>query len=271
AGDGEHARARAEVVERSPAAFGRERDQELAAHPRRRMRSRAERLAGVHDDVGGARRGRIRPRGPDPDPAADQDRAVEVAPAVGPAAGHGSRDDLDQRPARRRLDRPDLGQLAGRAVEGVLDEVAVARFLEPARNEGEQLGEHRLGLLGPAADGEPDHVRDRAATPASPSASASWRAASRCLRLSFRGRTTFSTTYSSPRAVPPRPGRPMPRRRTWSPCWAPGGISIGWSPFSVGASTVPPSIAVVTGTSTTATRSRPSRRRFSSSATTTRT
>ena len=49
-----------------------------------------------------------------------------------------------------------VGQLAGRAVDGVLDDVALLALLHPARRELEQLGEHELGVLAPHPHREAD-------------------------------------------------------------------------------------------------------------------
>ena len=52
-----------------------------------------------------------------------------------------------------------LGQLAGRAVDGVLDRVlADLRLLDAGGRQLEQLGQDELGLLAPNADGEADHA-----------------------------------------------------------------------------------------------------------------
>ena len=133
---------------------------------RQRLRGRvgagAERLAGIdrRRPTSAARRRRaVLPGRPHDEPAAaDRDRLVEVAPAVGPVVGDLGRADLDQ--ARRR--RPprasgSSGSSPGRPVDRVLDPLAAALLLDPARRQLEQLGEHALGVLGAAADGEPDH------------------------------------------------------------------------------------------------------------------
>ena len=63
------------------------------------------------------------------------------------SSGTSSCVDLDQRVAGRRLDRSgSVGQLAGRAVDRVLDDVAaVVDLLDAAGRELEQLGQHELG------------------------------------------------------------------------------------------------------------------------------
>ncbi len=118
------------------------------------MRSGAEGLGGVDDDVeqAGARR---RPRRAH-EQVADPHRLVEGLPALVPVVGHLARGDLDQRPAGGRAQVGQVGQLAGRAVDGVLDDVAVLALLHPARRQLEQLGEHELGLLALHPQGEAD-------------------------------------------------------------------------------------------------------------------
>ena len=122
--DREHAGAGAEVDERAVrlARVG-ELEQQLQAHAGGRVGAGPERLARVHADVhraGGA--GRVLPGGPDDEPAAgDRDRLVEVAPAVGPVVGDLGRADLDQALAGGGLEAGELGQLARRAVDRVLD------------------------------------------------------------------------------------------------------------------------------------------------------
>ena len=74
---------------------------------------------------------------------------MEGLPALVPVVGDLARDDLDQRAAGGGAQPGQLGQLARRAVDGVLDDVAVLALLHPARRELEQLGEHELGLLAP--------------------------------------------------------------------------------------------------------------------------
>ena len=78
---------------------------------------------------------------------ADLHRLVEGLPALVPVVGHLAGADLDQRPAGGRAQVGQIGQLAGRAVDGVLDDVAVLALLHPAGRELEQLGEDDLGLL----------------------------------------------------------------------------------------------------------------------------
>ena len=61
---------------------------------------------------------------------------------------------------------PQVRQLARRAVERVLDDVAVLALLEPARRERHQVGQHELGVRALDADREPDHGLQDARGPA---------------------------------------------------------------------------------------------------------
>ena len=94
---------------------------------------------------------------------ADQHGEVEALPALGPVVGDLAALDLDEVVAGRRLDRAELGQLALRPVDRVLDDALPAAgrvdLLEAAGREVEQLRQHELGLLGAAADREPDQPR----------------------------------------------------------------------------------------------------------------
>ena len=137
-------------------------EQELEAEPRGRVGAGAERLAGVDDDVD-------RPRHPvppplpgrphDDPPAGDRDRLVEVAPAVGPVVGDLGRADLDQAVAGRGL---EVGQRRAARRAARRSRTRPSRrprsSSTPPGRELEQLGEHALGELGLAADGEPDQV-----------------------------------------------------------------------------------------------------------------
>ena len=60
-------------------------------------------------------------------------------------------------PADRRAHVADVGQLARRAVEHVLDRVAGLALLQPAGRERHQLGEDELRVLALDADRELDH------------------------------------------------------------------------------------------------------------------
>ena len=89
------------------------------------------------------------PRRPDAQPAeapAHVDRPVVRLPALRPVVGDLARRDVDERAARHGADVRQRRQLARRAVDHVLDRVAVLALLEPAGRELEQLGEHRLGV-----------------------------------------------------------------------------------------------------------------------------
>ena len=52
----------------------------------------------------------------------------------------------------------ELGQLARRAVEHVLDAAVDVALLETGRDQRHQLGQHGLGVLAGDADREPDHA-----------------------------------------------------------------------------------------------------------------
>ena len=96
------------------------------------MGAGAEGLAGVDDEVDRAL-ARLLPGGPQPEALADQQRLVEVAPAVGPVVGDLGRGDLDQALADRGLELAQLGQLALAAVDRVLDVAGPALLLDPVR------------------------------------------------------------------------------------------------------------------------------------------
>ena len=70
-------------------------EQQLQAEAGGRVGAGAEGAAGVDDEVDRAL-ARLLPGGPQPEPLADQQRLVEVLPAVGPVVGHLGRDQLDQ-------------------------------------------------------------------------------------------------------------------------------------------------------------------------------
>ena len=129
-GDREHAGAGAEVGQRAarprrpPPARA-----ELEAEAGGRVGAGAEGAAGVDDEVDRAL-ARLLPGGAQPEPLADQQRLVEVLPAVGPVVGDLGRADLDQALARRGLDLAQLRQLPLAAVDRVLD---VARARAPPR------------------------------------------------------------------------------------------------------------------------------------------
>ena len=115
-------------------AAGLELEQQLEAQPRRRMRAGAEGLARVD------RRRRARPaarraptagaRASRPPTSTGRWKAFQRSSQSSAHLGGG---DLDQRPAGGRAQVGQRGQLARRAVDGVLDDVAVARAPRPRR------------------------------------------------------------------------------------------------------------------------------------------
>ena len=204
---------------------------------------------------------RLLPGGAQPEALADQERFVEVLPAVGPVVGDLGRDHLDQAVARRRLDLAQLRQLALAAVDRVLDVAGPALLLDPVGRQHGQLGEDDLGLLGRSSGprgGSTEgsaHAGEEAlvvallgAQVARPRAS---RRASRPARAAPRrgrlGTITWMTIARSPGGPPFEPGRPWPRRANWVPCWIPGGSSISRSPSWLGILTLAPSIASTRG------------------------
>ena len=159
-GDRQDARAAAEVHDAAARDVLRERlvGQDLQAQPGRVVRAGPERLARVDDQVHHVGPLRL-PRRAHVEPARDLDRPVERAPAVGPVVGDLGRDDLDQRAADRRLDVRQVRQLARRAVDRVLNDLALVelRLLDARRRQRQQLGQHDLRVLAPDADRQPDH------------------------------------------------------------------------------------------------------------------
>jgi hypothetical protein len=119
----------------------------------------AERLARVDDHLGQRAAGGLVPRRADQQPVVDEHGLVERAPALGPVVADLGRAHVDQCAAGRGAQVGQLGQLAGRAVDGVLDEPLVGELdlLDPRRGEREQLGERHLGVVAAHAEGEPDH------------------------------------------------------------------------------------------------------------------
>ena len=144
--DRENARAAADVEE--GAALGGRRE-ELDAEPRRRMRTGAERTAGVdHDRASGI--GCLLPGRPDPEPP-DGDRVMEGPPRVLPSLRHRLHHGIREL-AEERID------VRNRDVGSKLDHVAVHDLLEPGRHELEEPRPDRLGLVAEGADGEAPEV-----------------------------------------------------------------------------------------------------------------
>ena len=129
--------------------------QHLDAEPRRRVGAGAEGAAGLDHDVDRPLAGR-RPGRAHPHPAGDQQRLVEVLPAVGPVVGHLGGGHLDRVLPRLRGDLAEVGQLALGSVDRELDVVGALLLLEAVRRQRRELGDDQLGLLGTAADREPD-------------------------------------------------------------------------------------------------------------------
>ena len=120
------------------------------------MSARAERAAGIdHHLRDTAALGRPLPRRPDVDPARHQLRLVEALPALLPVVGQRLAAHLDQRAARGGLQLAELGQLARRAVDRVLDHAGAAvrlvHLLDSPRRQLQQLCQHRLRLTAAAA------------------------------------------------------------------------------------------------------------------------
>src|SRR6185312_8507327 len=196
-----------------------------------------------------------------------------------------ARRDLHERVAGSRAKLRQLGQLAGSAVDGVLDDSLARRaLLDSARCELEQLGEDELGLLATNANSESDHAawlpsarRSFAKIDSSErrfsSVSVAWScsSSSRCSPFRRRGITTLTTTRRLPRRARESEGMPSPRNVTISPGCVPGSSSTSAVPSSVGTATVPPSAASGAATSSAVIRSSPSRTKRVSSATRTST
>ncbi len=134
------------------------------------MRAGPERLAGVDHDVERCPAGG-RPRRANAQPVAEHKRLVELAPALGPVVGDLARRDLDERLARGGLEVGQRRQLAGRAVDRVLDDpVTDVDLLDAAGRQLEQLGEHQLGVLARDPDRESDQPpKARLSLPNTPS------------------------------------------------------------------------------------------------------
>ena len=121
------------------------------------MGTGAERLAGIDGHVQRRLAGRL-PRRAHGQAVAEDERPVKRPPALGPVIGDLLGADVDQGSAGGRPEVGQLRQLAGRPVDGVLDDIAADRhLLDPAGRQLEELGEYHLGLRAVDPDGEPDH------------------------------------------------------------------------------------------------------------------
>ena len=147
---------------------------------------------------------------------------MEVLPAVRPVVGDLGRGDRDQAVAGDRLEIRQRRQLAGGAVDRVLDVAVAPLLLDPSRGQLDQVGEHPLGELRTAANGEPDHLprlaraRRRERQPPSP------RASSRAPGTRRAARPARAAPCSGRRArrrPAPRADRRAPRREAMA---APG-------------------------------------------------
>ncbi len=165
-GDRQDARAAAEVDAR-PARL--ELEQQLQAQARRVVCAGAERLPGVDHEVlhagvagGGLPRRAHAQRAV---AAAHLDRAMEGAPALVPVVGDLPRRDLDERAAGGRAQVGQRRQLAGRAVDGVLDDVAVLALLDAgrARARAARRARSRRPRAAPAAPGGSSTAAEEAA------------------------------------------------------------------------------------------------------------
>jgi hypothetical protein len=97
--------------------------------------------------------------------AADDDRLVERAPAVGPVVGDLRRADLHEGVARRRLEVGQRRQLARRAVDRVLDDVAQVDLLDADGASASSSASAISASSRRTASARPDHFR-QAAQPA---------------------------------------------------------------------------------------------------------
>ena len=107
----------------------------------------------------------------------------------------------------------EVGQLALRAVDRVLDPAGPGLLLDPARRQLQQLGEHALGGVRAAADGEPDQAAgpscgSRPQQPVAVGRSGEVRPRRACRRGARRARAG------------PRRARRARRRRA-ATCWSP--------------------------------------------------
>ena len=124
------------------------------------MGAGAEGAAGVDDEVDRAL-ARLLPGGAQPEALADQERLVEVLPAIGPVVGDLGRDHLDQAVARRDLDLAQLRQLALAAVDRVLDVAGPALLLDPVRAPARSARRGPARPARAAADREADQPNAR--------------------------------------------------------------------------------------------------------------
>ena len=202
-------------------------EQQLEAEPGGRVGAGAERLAGVDDD-GIPPAGRSGSRGSAP--ALHQDGRTTIRPPAIETGWWKSRQRSAQssgisvelistRPSPAAASSSgSAGSSPGGPVDRVLHPLAAALLLDPARGELEQVGEHALGELGAAADGEPD----QAAGWSPPSDSCRRSASLRCSRLSLRGTTTSTSTCSSPRCRAAQRRQPEAVERHRMPGLGPG-------------------------------------------------
>ena len=215
-------------------ARGLQLEQQLEAEPRRRVGAGAEGLAGIDDDVDRALARRL-PGGAQPEPAADQQRLVEVAPAVGPVVGDLGGADLDpaaRRPRRRarpapaappRRRRSRTRRSRGRAPPRPRSAPARSARPGPAPPARARSGP-RGGSTRTARRTRPKRPSPCARARGSPSSSVSSRrsASSRCSSLRLAGTMTLRITRWLPRRRLPSRGRPAPRRTSSVPGWVPG-------------------------------------------------
>jgi hypothetical protein len=140
------------------------------------MRAGSECAARVDHDLGDARpHGRLLPRRPDVQAAAHEDGHMEALPALGPVVRHLLAADPNPASADVGFALRQRRQLAGCAVERVLDPTGAVDLLEAGRRELEQRGEDGLGVVGGGPYGQPDQRNARLTFANSPSAFAASR------------------------------------------------------------------------------------------------
>ena len=145
---------------------------------------------------------------------------MKLLPALVPVVGDLARRDLDEIVADGRLQIGQLRHFAGRSVDRVLDDVAVADLLDAGRRKLHQLRQRELGVFGAAADRQPDHRtsarRRRPQGCPRPSAgegcssvivAANFSSSSRCSSLRLCGTRRLTTACRSPRVLLRRPGQ----------------------------------------------------------------